>query len=294
MEQSKKIDTCPICGSSNIYPKLDCPDHFLTGENFNLLACPSCSVLTTSPQPGTENIFNYYKSEDYISHSDTQKGFINFAYQKVKSITLQSKISLIKKLGPGKKLLDFGCGTGDFLFYAQQKNFHVTGIEPDESARTLAQKKGLSVHPISSLESSKEKFDFITMWHVLEHTYDPVATIQQLKSKLNDNGVLIIAVPNYASHDAQHYNSFWAAYDVPRHLFHFHPETIKFISQKVDMKLEQIKPMPFDAFYVSMLSEKYRNKNSLRGAFTGLISNIKALKSGNYSSLIYVLRKQVH
>lgn len=294
MEQSKKIDSCLVCGNGNLSPKLDCSDLFLSKENFTLLSCPKCSVLITSPQPDPSEIFRYYQSEEYVSHSDTKKGLINYAYQKVKSITLKRKIAMLKKLGNGKKLLDFGCGTGDFLLYANKHGYQTMGIEPDESARNLTIKKGLNAHPISWLESGNDTFDFITMWHVLEHTYNPVATLRQLKSKLNNHGVIIIAVPNYASHDAQHYGPFWAAYDVPRHLFHFHPDTIQHISEEIGLALEKVKPMPFDSFYVSMLSEKYQNKNSMLGALTGLKSNLKALQTGNYSSLIYILRKQGH
>lgn len=292
MEQPKQMSNCPVCGSSGLTSVMECPDHFLTKEVFEILECSNCNVRITSPQPAPTNIFRYYKSEEYVSHSDTKKGLINFAYQQVKAITLRRKIKLIRKWSPAKNLLDFGCGTGDFIHFSKQQGVHSVGLEPDETARTLGQKKGLDVYDTSWLENNKSTHDAITLWHVLEHTYDPVQTLISLKSHLADDGILIVAVPNYASHDAQHYNSYWAAYDVPRHLFHFHPETMKRIADKIQMELVHIEKMPFDAYYVSMLSEKYTGKPPILGAWNGLLSNLKARKSGNYSSLIYIFRKK--
>ena len=291
VEPSKTIQQCPVCGSSDLQNELECTDHFLSGENFSLLNCSNCSVRITNPQPPPSEIFNYYKSEDYVSHSDTKKGLINFAYQQVKAITLSSKIRLIRKWSSGNKLLDFGCGTGDFLNFAKQKGYHTTGLEPDESARNFALQKGLEVHHPEWLNAQTTAFDIITMWHVLEHTYDPVDTVFQLKSMLNPGGIMIIAVPNYSSMDAEHYGGNWAAYDVPRHLFHFHPNTIQKVAEITKMNLIETKGMYFDSFYVSMLSEKYSGKNLIHGIRVGAQSNLKAVKTGNYSSLIYILKK---
>lgn len=291
MELSSKPDTCPICNSNEIRFIFDCPDHFLSGEVFQLFECNSCKARLTFPQPPPTKIFDYYKSDEYVSHSDTQKGLINFAYQKVKTITLRQKVALLNKRSPGKVLLDYGCGTGDFLQYAKTKGYKTIGLEPDQSARQLAADKSLDVHSLEWVKDTPTQFDAITLWHVLEHTYDPGEVLKSLRDKLTGKGILVIAVPNYASYDANYYDTNWAAYDVPRHLFHFHPKTINYLAEELDMKLEASIGMPFDSFYVSMLSEKYKKGNSLSGVITGLRSNIKARKSRNYSSLIYILRK---
>ena len=291
MEHSTQPTSCPICNEGTLSFVLDCPDHFLSKESFQLYDCNYCKVRITYPQPPPEKIFDYYKSEDYVSHSDTKKGLINFAYQQVKSITLRQKVRLLNKWSPGKKLLDYGCGTGDFLQFAQAKNYSVSGVEPDDSARQLAAKKSLVVHPLEWLNSTDRNFQAITLWHVLEHTYEPIKVLAQLKSKLEADGILVIAVPNYASLDAKHYGADWAAYDVPRHLFHFHPDTMKLVAEKLNLNLEAKVGMPFDSFYVSMLSEGYQNRFSPLGAITGLRSNIQARKTGNFSSMIYILRK---
>lgn len=292
VEQSSQNKVCPICGGAEFSPYISLTDHFLSHEEFHLLKCDSCDVLITTPAPSPDNVFNYYKSDDYVSHNDSKKGVINFAYQQVKNITLRQKISLIKKHTSRKRLLDFGCGTGDFLRFASTAGFEVCGIEPDSSARKISQSKGINVYDISYLDDSTNSFDAITLWHVLEHTYDPLETLSQLKNILRPGGVIILALPNYLSADAQQFKSHWAAYDVPRHLFHFCQKTIQVLSDKLELKLIETKPMPFDAFYVSMLSKKYQTGKMPAGVLSGLKSNQKAQKTGEYSSLIYVLQKE--
>lgn len=292
VEPSNTFQNCPICGCPELQEVLECTDHFLTGEKFSLLHCTECLVRITKPQPPPSEIFNYYKSEDYVSHSDTKKGLINFAYQQVKAITLRSKIRLIRKWSSAIRLLDFGCGTGDFLSFAKQQGYHTTGLEPDESARNFALDKGLEVHHPEWIKTQSSTFDIITMWHVLEHTYDPLDTLLHLKSQLNPGGIIIVAVPNYSSMDAEVYGGNWAAYDVPRHLFHFHPDTLQKLAEKTKMTLIETKGMLFDSFYVSMLSEKYSGKNLINGIWVGAKSNMKAAKTGDYSSLIYIFKKQ--
>jgi len=292
VEQSKTIRTCPICGSTELKSALHLQDHFLSKENFELIECAQCTVRITQPQPPESEIFKYYKSDEYVSHSDTKKGLINLAYQQVKAITLRSKLRLLRKFSPATSVLDFGCGTGDFLLHCQKNGLETMGVEPDADARKRAIEKGLNVVSIEESKQLNTTFDSITLWHVLEHTYDPSATIQQLIKNLAPDGVLVIAVPNYLSHDAQLYGEYWAAYDVPRHLFHFTPKTIEVLSRNCGLKLVLQQGMPFDAFYVSMLSEKYRQHNMIKGVFRGLSSNYRALYSLNSSSMIYVLKKQ--
>lgn len=290
MEHSPKI--CPVCTNDDLQKGAKVADHFLSGEVFTLLICPQCKVQITTPQPPSDKIFSYYASDEYVSHNDSKKGLINSAYQVVKSITLRQKEKLIREFGQKGSLLDYGSGTGDFLLHCKKQGWVVNGAEPDEKARKLSQEKGLDVFDLSEINQTKNRFDVITMWHVLEHTYDPNKTVEQLKSLLKPGGILVIAVPNYSSYDAQHYGSFWAAWDVPRHLFHFHPTTITQLAEQNQMTLLQKKGMPFDAFYVSMLSEKYRGGGSLKGVLTGLKSNYQAVNSSKYSSVIYILKKE--
>ncbi|WP_338732284.1 class I SAM-dependent methyltransferase [Mangrovimonas cancribranchiae] len=271
-------------------------DHSVSGEDFQLIYNSEYDMLETYPQPKAEKLSEYYKSDNYISHTDAKRNLFEKTYHLVRSISLKRKLKLINSFASSeKKLLDIGCGTGDFLQTALQNNWNAFGIEPNSHARTIANSKtNNQVYQIDTLETfENESFDVITLWHVLEHLPNLDNEIKRLHRLLKPNGRIVIAVPNFKSYDANHYKKFWAAYDVPRHLWHFSKTSISKLFSKQHLKVENIKPMPFDAFYVSLLSEEYKtgSKNPLRAFWTGLQSNIKAKRSGEYSSLIYILNK---
>ncbi len=270
-------------------------DHSVSGEEFELRHNAELDLLETFPQPSKDTLSKYYKSEDYISHTDSKRNLFENAYHAVRRISLKRKLKLINSLAiENKKLLDVGCGTGDFLQVAKTDNWNIFGIEPDENARAIANRKtNNAVSGIKQLlEFEKQNFDVITLWHVLEHLPKLEEQVAILKSLLKPNGRLIVAVPNYKSHDARFYKEFWAAYDVPRHLWHFSQSSIQNLFGKENMVVDTTLPMKFDAFYVSLLSEKYRSgwMNMFRAFFVGLYSNLKARTSGEYSSLIYVIK----
>ena len=234
----------------------------------------------------------YYESDDYISHTDGKRSLFEKVYHWVKSYSLKKKVSLINSFHPEKgRLLDIGAGTGDFLATAKANGWQITGLEPNEKARNSAISKGVSFENDSkSIEN--QSFDVITMWHVLEHVPDIEQQIKDLKRLLRPNGTIIIAVPNYKSFDAKYYGEFWAAYDVPRHLWHFSKVSIEKLVAKENMKLVKILPMVFDSFYVSLLSEKYKNgkMNFFKAFYIGMQSNLKAKQSLEHSSHIYVIK----
>jgi len=263
-------------------------DHSVSGEEFVLEYDAHYKLYRTTPIP--EDLGRYYQSEAYISHTDGRKGFFEKLYQWVKHYTLCKKINLVEQYVSQGKLLDIGAGTGDFVRTAKKKGWYATGIEPEAKARDRAGEKGIFLY--ENQHKVTEKYDAITLWHVLEHIPQLEEQILFLKNHLENEGVLIIAVPNYRSKDAQHYGSYWAAYDVPRHLWHFSQESIRLLFEEKGFELIGIKPMPFDAFYVSLLSEKYKSgkMNFLKGFYQGLRSNLSALRTGEYSSLIYILK----
>ena len=276
---------------NHLKPYKKVKDHFLSREEFDVLYNEEFEMLVTSPVP--ENLDSYYDSAAYISHSNQKKGIFEKTYGLVKSIALKRKLKLINSFElPGKSLLDIGAATGDFLATCKNGGWDVTGTEPNEKARSIASHQGIEL-----LENSnglkKQSFDVITLWHVLEHIENLSEFISQLNELLKDNGQIVIAVPNYKSFDAEYYKEFWAAYDVPRHLWHFSQESIVKLFSKENIIVDKILPMKFDAFYVSLLSEKYKSgkMNPLKAFFTGLKSNRKAKRTGEYSSLIYVLKK---
>ena len=291
------LSNCPNCNSGSFEPFLLCKDYTVSGEIFHIVSCKACGFKFTNPRPSNEEIGKYYKSDDYISHSNTSKGIISKLYKIVRNYTLKGKLSLIAKHSQKGNLLDYGCGTGMFLSVAKSSTWNAYGIEPDSGARKFATEdnKMTVYEDLKSADSAlkETQFNCITLWHVLEHVMDLYETIAWFNSKLNSNGALIIAVPNYTSYDAKYYREFWAAYDVPRHLYHFDQKTMVDLVQKAGFRFVESLPMKFDSFYVSMLSEKYKHgKISYIKAFlTGLRSNMKAKDPSAYSSVIYVFKK---
>ena len=267
-------------------------DHSVSKESFRLYHDEELDLLITEPKPTAETLGKYYQSEDYISHTDSKRTLFEKVYHLVKSFSINQKLNFLEKVHPSKgTLLDIGAGTGEFLAKASKKDWKVFGYEPDLSARKIAIGKGISLAN-SLAEIASNSADVITMWHVLEHVYDYDEQILELKRILKKNGVIIVAVPNFKSYDAHHYKKAWAAFDAPRHLWHFSKTSIKKIFAKHEIDLVDIRPMYFDSFYVSLLSEKYKNgkMNVIKAISVGMLSNIKGMKSGEYSSHIYVLK----
>lgn len=270
-----------------------CKDHTVTGKVFHLVWDEEREMLVTSPRPDKSELPSYYQSEDYISHTDSRKNFTDKIYQRVKKHMLQKKLKWIEKKIPGKgRILDIGAGTGDFLVEAKLKGWKVNGIEPNEKARSQALLKNIKLAPDTSNFKS-EKFDVITMWHVLEHVYDLKSQIIEVEHLLKKDGLLVIAVPNFKSYDAQYYKEHWAAFDVPRHLWHFSQRSFEHLLAGTEFNKIDSRPLIFDSFYVSLLSEKYRSgkPNFWKAMYIGLKSNIKARKTSEYSSIAYFYQK---
>lgn len=287
------IDSCPICNKSEFEPFLEVKDHMITQEMFHLVSCKGCGFHFTNPIPTKESIGEYYKSEEYVSHSSNKRGIVNFLYSIVRKRTLKQKVNWVKNEIIGNDILDIGCGTGHFLRVAKSKGFHVLGLEPDADARSFAKDSNkVNCRPLEELYTLHENtIDAITMWHVLEHVYDLQKDVQQMHKLLKSTGKLFVAVPNMESFDAKYYDSFWAAYDVPRHLYHFRKRDISRLMLDQGFDLKKIIPMRYDAYYVSMLSEKYKKGSFLRALFIGWKSNRMASKNG-FSSQVYVFEKK--
>jgi 2-polyprenyl-3-methyl-5-hydroxy-6-metoxy-1,4-benzoquinol methylase len=289
---------CPICSSPNIAPQLTAKDYTVSQKEFVIWHCKNCTAGFTQDVPEQNEIGVYYQSDNYISHSDTKKGFVNTLYHWVRKRTLDKKKQLlIDEVGMMKgEMLDIGCGTGAFLNTMKTAGWGITGLEPDATARAKATEL-YSIKPLSSekiFELKPSTYHAITMWHVLEHVHELHEYIKQLSTLLTPNGKIFIAVPNYTSKDAAIYGANWAAYDVPRHLYHFSPAAMQQLIAQHNLKITAIKPMWYDSFYVSMLSEKYKNgKGNIIKAFcNGLLSNLKAAADKTKcSSVIYVIAK---
>ena len=268
---------------------LETRDFLVSGERFSICKDPSLDLLRTYPIP--EDLEPYYKSEEYLSHKDSASGLLATLYRWVKRYSISRKLRLIDRYaGNTKSILDIGAGTGDLLAAAQQKGYRIGGVEPNLQAREQALKKGIN---LKSDTNDLGKFQIISLWHVLEHLRNPEEQIKKIKDSLEDNGTVFIAVPNFNSFDAKYYQEFWAGYDVPRHVWHFSRSAIQKLFEDHQMRLIRAKPMPFDAFYISLLSEKYKHGKMryLKAFFIGLKSNFRAWRSGEYSSLLYIFQK---
>jgi 2-polyprenyl-3-methyl-5-hydroxy-6-metoxy-1,4-benzoquinol methylase len=288
----KEIKRCPICEGESLLHYMELKDYMVTKEYFSIVICGDCGFHFTNPVPDQETVGRYYQSEEYVSHSSSQKGLINSIYNSVRKTTLNKKRKWVDRFSPGKNVLDIGCGTGHFAAVMKKAKYNVTGLEPDPIARNNAKSlndfQPLDISALYKLPDNS--FDAITMWHVLEHVYDLNDAIKEYKRILKVGGVLFVAVPNLESYDAEYYKEFWAAYDVPRHLYHFRKTDIESLFGKIDLTLIDVLPMIFDSYYVSMLSEKYRKGSFLNAMSVGRKSNALGKKRG-YSSQVYVLKK---
>ncbi len=273
---------------------IECRDYTVSGEKFELHKDSDLDMLITVPKPDEKDLGKYYESEDYISHTDSKRSTFEKLYHIVKKYSLRKKVRLLYNLNNSKgNLLDIGAGTGDFLVVAQQENWNVVGVEPNEDAKALALKKGIPLKS-ETKDLLSGSFDVITMWHVLEHIPNLSLQIKELKRLLKPNGYLVIAVPNFKSYDSTYYKSFWAAYDVPRHLWHFSKNSIRALFGNEGIELTKTIPLIFDSFYVSLLSEKHKNgkMNFIKAFWIGFLSNLKGIRSKEYSSHIYILKNK--
>jgi SAM-dependent methyltransferase len=288
------LQHCPICHHATFKPYLVCKDYLVSQAEFTIQGCEECGFRFTNPRPDTLSIGAYYESTDYVSHNDKSGGLINRLYRLVRQFTLRQKLNLLHSIQPQKgKLLDVGCGTGLFLETCQEGGWSVTGVEPDGSARSAAMDRLKKTVVETIHEVGEESFDIITMWHVLEHVPNLQETIGDLKSRLRTGGTLLLALPNSDSYDAQHFKQFWAAYDIPRHLSHFTPETVNRLVAPAGFTLTATRPMFFDSFYIGMLSTRHRDgrTNWIESIIQGIRSNWSGSRTGNYSSLIYMFTK---
>jgi 2-polyprenyl-3-methyl-5-hydroxy-6-metoxy-1,4-benzoquinol methylase len=287
------LKNCPACSGQKMTRVLQAKDYTVSKNTFDIVRCEACDLLFTNPRPEAEQAGYFYKSENYISHSNTQKGFINKLYHAVRNITLKQKTNLIQGDQQGtKNLLDIGCGNGHFLHACQQRGWNTFGMEldPDTAARA-ASLTGQSIYPNLQAIPNDPQFELISLWHVLEHVYEIDAYFEFFKKRITPSGKLLLALPNSKSFDARYFKEFWAAYDVPRHIYHFNPETIQSVAKKHGFKLVKQRGQIFDSFYIALLSHEYKtgSKKLVASFFIGLWSNMLAyFKTGNYSSNIYI------
>ena len=295
------LEKCPSCGNNSFTNHLSAIDYTYSQRLFSLVKCSSCTLVFTNPRPDESSIAKYYDNPDYVSHTDTKKGVLFTIYSLVKTRALKQKRKLLERKTDGRTVLDYGAGTGDFSAELANNGWSVSSYEPDPTARAKINKKSAKISLTDSINSLEtNSYSCVTLWHVLEHVHQLKETILSFHNLLEGNGKLVIAVPNYHSYDAEYYQEHWAAYDVPRHLYHFDFKSMKTLVENQGFKLNEIKPMWFDSTYVSLLSEKNQNGAStvqtligwVRASIIGLLSNISAIREPKRcSSIIYIFEK---
>ncbi|MCB0515459.1 MAG: class I SAM-dependent methyltransferase [Chitinophagales bacterium] len=291
---------CPVCARADIQFLLKTKDYFKSHETFEVWQCNTCNLKFTQAIPNERDIIPYYASENYISHSDTQKGWINKLYHWVRNYMLGQKYAWIKAVNIAdtpKTILDIGAGTGYFANFMQQKSWEITTVEPDEQAATaMFQKFGIKPYNNEQFYAGKlpeAHFQLISMWHVLEHVHRLDECLVQVSRLLHNGGFFITAMPNHTSYDAEYFKEFWAAWDVPRHLYHFSPESVETLAEKHGFSVTRYFAMPFDAFYVSLLSARYAHKSTFTAFWVGLRSYFRSLREvKKASSVVYVWEKK--
>lgn len=288
---SENINSCLVCNNEELKSSQSISDFFGSKEVFQVVECKQCSTLYTSPRPNEKNIITYYKSNSYVSHGDSINKLFDTIYKSIQRINFKYKYQILKKYTLNNQHLDFGCGSGAFPSFLKGKGWEVSGIEPDPQARNNS--TSFTSHSSLSELNDDQTFSSISLFHVLEHVHQLEFTLTSLIDRLDRNGILILALPNYKSYDAQHYQEFWAGYDIPRHLYHFSQKSIHQLAKTFGLNIVATHPMKFDSYYVSLLSEEYKHgsKRYLNAFTNGYRSNRNAKKTGEYSSLIYVLSK---
>lgn len=293
----ERLANCPRCGGATFVPWAIVRDHSITNEDFHVVDCAACGFRCTNPRPTQNESGRYYQSDAYISHSNTASGFQDKLYQLARSWGLRRKYRIIHSLQPHGKVLDVGCGTGEFLAHLMSRGYLVQGVEPNLKAREqVIANHGISALPALELVAAQEQFQVVTLWHVLEHLPDLRNTFKRLFALLADRGLLVIAVPDRGSWDAEHYGADWAAWDVPRHFSHFRQEDVRVLLQEHGFELLATRRMWMDALYIAVLSETYRGASKpwalLKGVLLGSWSNVRSALSGRpTSSSLYIARK---
>ncbi|MBB6326494.1 SAM-dependent methyltransferase [Algoriphagus iocasae] len=297
---AERLNKCPLCKSGLFLNYTEIKDHAVSKETFIICKCQNCSLLFTNPRPKEEKIGPYYDFPEYYSHEKNNKSITQIVYNKVRDYAVTEKVKLISSLKEPGKILDYGCGTGEFLHAAKLSGWNVKGIEPTPKARNQANQllDGKVIENIELLDE-KKKYDVISLFHVLEHIHSLRKTVKRIIKHLKSDSYILIAVPNPESYDAKKYGNDWAGWDVPRHLYHFNQTSLKNFEQLYDLELVKVNSMPFDSYYVSLLSEGYKNPKQNK-----LLNYVKAIKSGwesnksakpltgQYSSNLYIFKKK--
>lgn len=296
----KDLKLCPLCGASGQIPYAQCKDFTISNESFYLLKCPSCNIVYTLDPPSESDTKRYDKLDLKLRLGDSPRGLTGRLYYHIRNLMLIRKAHIVEKQAyrTSGSLLNYGAKTGYFSSRMERRGWEVTSVEKYLEERLFSLEmfhhRMIDLSEMESLHS--ETFDVITLWHVFEHSYHPGELLDRFHELLRPGGILIMSCPNINSIDAKYYGPYWAAYDVPRHLWHFEPGSICNLALKHGFTLMHRERLPFDSFYISILSEQHLGHKQafIRGMMKGFHSwLLSSSRRDLSSSLVYVFRKRL-
>jgi len=297
---------CLICGGTDHSPFLTGYDRFDPEKKrkFSLVRCNRCNFIFLNPRPDSTSIQKFYSHQDYhpfLNLNAPSKDLISKIYLLIRPYSIRWKRKKIHRAKGIGSILDVGCGTGEFLFEMKRWKWEVVGIEADERGLQYARDTlGLKVFKDPEWNFPRESFDVVTFWHTLEHIHDLRGTLERIVPLLKREGLLLIAVPNISSLDFKIYKRDWVALDLPRHLYHFEPNSLKALCRSLGLEVFKYHQIPLDTFYNCLMSERLAFERSnrktiflfhvLRGAIVALMSLYAGiLRKG--SGILYYLRR---
>jgi len=309
-EKLEVVSACPVCKSTNKSElRNDLVDWFSDPPTglWEMSRCSDCSVAYLASRPTETSIKDAYSH--YYTHTSEKDDLVNASLRSIKdSISekyysvaahksgggLDYLVYLMARVffpmasyfdaksrhvfeatkGPGR-LLDIGCGNGEFLRFADKFGWHVVGIDFDEGAVTAAKSEGLDVR-VGGVEilGGNEKFDFISLSHVIEHVYDPIELLETCRSLLNEGGVLWLETPNVDSVGRVLYRSSWRGFEPPRHILLFNRESLRSLLLRLGYVSVEQKMHGFSGVYMGLSSERLLNKACPRDSFVGRVLRV--------------------
>jgi 2-polyprenyl-3-methyl-5-hydroxy-6-metoxy-1,4-benzoquinol methylase len=277
-----------VSRGTNSCNSIETKDYLVTQESF-VIEEKEKGISFTRPVIADEEIDKYYNTTDYLSHS-SNKTLMSFFFNLFSKIMVKKKTSFMLGLGGASAYLDYGCGVGKLISSMNKKGVASYGYDTSLLAISICNNKSLNAS--SNLDDLPNQYNLISFWHSLEHVSDHTKVLKKTKKMLSKNGTMVVALPNYDSFDAKFYSKFWAAYDTPRHRVHFTKKGFIKVASQLGFEVVKTKPLFLDSFYISMMSEKYKQSlfYFLKGLFIGALSNLCFLFTKQASSHVYVLK----